>query len=122
MVNSGNPTATSTPKYFSGHENFAKFHLHDFLFLSGPFPYSIQTVDFGAAKPHLVKSAKTPRQISKEPISFGSIAIYSSKIPWIDEPFPGKKENRSANAPRTYYGLNWIHGLRIKLKQATFAF
>jgi outer membrane receptor protein involved in Fe transport len=106
----------SYPKpIFSGMKNIAKFHLSRFLFLSGLF-LLIQTVGFAQQnqKPGKV-SGRLLDKSTKEPISFGSIAIYSLQDSLIDGAISGEKGEFELRIPfGTYYGLIEFMGFESK--------
>jgi outer membrane receptor protein involved in Fe transport len=96
-------------------KNFAKFSIFRFLFLSWLF---ILIQPFGFAqqnqKPGKI-SGKLLDKASKEPIPFGSIAIYSLQDSLIDGAVSGEKgEFELRMAFGTYYGLIEFMGFESK--------
>jgi len=98
-----------------GMKNFAKFSIFRFLILSGLF---LLIHPFGFAqqnqKPGKI-SGKLLDKVSKEPIPFGSIAIYSLQDSLIDGAVSGEKgEFELQMAFGTYYGLIEFMGFESK--------
>ncbi|MFT4857446.1 MAG: outer membrane receptor protein involved in Fe transport, partial [Algoriphagus sp.] len=96
-------------------KNFAKSYLLRFLFLSGlflllqPFSLAQQNQKLGKVSGKLLDNS------SKEPISFGSIAIYSLQDSLIDGAISGEKGEFELQMPfGTYYGLIEFMGFESK--------
>ena len=102
------------PIYY-GMKNFAKFSIFRFLILSGLF-LLIQPFGFAQQnqKPGKI-SGKLLDKTSKEPIPFGSIAIYSLQDSLIDGVVSGEKGEFELRIPfGTYYGLIEFMGFESK--------
>jgi hypothetical protein len=96
-------------------KNFAKFSIFRFIILSGLF-LLIQPFGFAQQnqKPGKI-SGKLLDKVSKEPIPFGSIAIYSLQDSLIDGAVSGEKgEFELQMAFGTYYGLIEFMGFESK--------
>jgi len=96
-------------------KNFTKSYLLRFLFLSGlflllqPFSLAQQNQKLGKVSGKLLDNS------SKEPISFGSIAIYSLQDSLIDGAISGEKGEFELQMPfGTYYGLIEFMGFESK--------
>lgn len=102
-------------------KNIAKPYFLQFLLLSGLF-LLIQTFGFAQQNQKLGKvSGRLLDKSSKEPIPFGSIAIYSLQDSLIDGSISGEKGEFEVRVPfGTYYGLIEFMGFESK-KTASFS-